>query len=139
MTVLPRTDEAGESPELPELVDPTADPVPKATVAKPKPLPEPRDLKLSVAGRSLVSEPIILDHFRATIPFTWTDVKKLAGETSFDVKIATSADLAPSSSSQSKRSPSKFSTRTTSASRKSASSGRANSPNPRTRTPQKAK
>ncbi|YCM44448.1 hypothetical protein V2O64_00250 [Verrucomicrobiaceae bacterium 227] len=95
MTVLPRTDEAGESPELPELVDPTADPALKATVAKPKPLPEPRDLKLSVAGRSLVSEPIILDHFRATIPFTWTDVKKLAGETSFDVKIATSADLAP--------------------------------------------
>ncbi|MEJ6641896.1 MAG: hypothetical protein QNL33_01435 [Akkermansiaceae bacterium] len=95
MTAQARDDEADEVAALPELIDPTAKVTPEAPVEAPAPLPEPRDLKLAASGNTLTSEPITLDRFLANIPFTWTDVKNLDGEASFDVKITTSSDLAP--------------------------------------------
>ena len=95
MTAKPREDETEGLSNLLDLVDPTTDVIPATPEDQPAPLPEPRDLKLAVAGNTLTSEPVALDRFRATIPFTWTDVKNLDGDTSFDVKITTSSDLAP--------------------------------------------
>jgi len=95
MTVQPHDDEPEAVADLPELVDPTAEATTEAPIEKRAPLPEPRDLKLSVSGNTLTSEAIVLDRFGATIPFTWTDIKNLDGEAPFDVKITTNSDLAP--------------------------------------------
>ncbi|MGC6464303.1 MAG: hypothetical protein ACON5N_01850 [Akkermansiaceae bacterium] len=99
MTSLPREEEEQLLPEddSPELIDPDT-PIEEGdtlTTEAPAPLPEPRDLKMSVAGNTLTTEPITLDRFRAEIPFTWKDVKNLDGDTSFDLKIATTSDMAP--------------------------------------------
>ena len=60
-------------------------------------LPEPRDLKLSMDGATVSSEPIDLGRFHASVPFTWTDVKGLDGAGSFKVEIKTSEDQVPTS------------------------------------------
>ena len=60
-------------------------------------LPEPRDLKLSMDGATVSSEPIDLGRFHASVPFTWTDVKGLDGAGSFKVEIKTSEDQIPTS------------------------------------------
>ena len=60
-------------------------------------LPEPRDLKLSVDGATVSSEPIDLGRFHASVPFTWTDVKGLDGAGAFKVEIKTSEDQIPTS------------------------------------------
>ncbi len=60
-------------------------------------MPEPRDLKLSMDGATVSSEPIDLGRFHASVPFTWTDVKGLDGAGSFKVEIKTSEDQVPTS------------------------------------------
>lgn len=60
-------------------------------------LPEPRDLKLSMDGATVSTEPIDLGRFHASVPFTWTDVKGLDGAGSFKVEIKTSEDQTPTS------------------------------------------
>ena len=60
-------------------------------------LPEPRDLKLSMDGATVSTEPIDLGRFHASVPFTWTDVKGLDGAGSFKVEIKTSEDQIPTS------------------------------------------
>ena len=95
MTALPREDDLTSNASLPALIDPTIEPAPEGTDNGPKPLPEPRDLKVTVSGNTLTSEPVELGHFRATIPFVWSDVNDLDGDASFDVKISTNSDLAP--------------------------------------------
>lgn len=94
LTALPAAAEEELIAPASVLVDPASSEVPEA-VEPPAPLPEPRDLKIQIAGNSLLTEPILLDRFRASIPFTWTDVKKLDGDAPFEVKIATTTDLAP--------------------------------------------
>ncbi len=60
-------------------------------------LPEPRDLKLSMDGATVSSEPIDLGRFHASVPFTWTDIKGLDGAGAFKVEIKTSEDQIPTS------------------------------------------
>ena len=60
-------------------------------------LPERHDLKLSMDGATVSTEPIDLGRFHASVPFTWTDVKGLDGAGSFKVEIKTSEDQTPTS------------------------------------------
>ena len=60
-------------------------------------MPEPRDLKLTMDGATISSEPIDLGRFHASVPFTWTDVKGLDGAGSFKVEIKTAEDQVPTS------------------------------------------
>ena len=60
-------------------------------------LPERHDLKLSMDGATVSTEPIDLGRFHASVPFTWTDVKGLNGAGSFKVEIKTSEDQTPTS------------------------------------------
>lgn len=95
MTSLPREDESEELADTtPDIIDPAdlTETIPKVEEVE---LPKPRDLELAISGTSLTSEPIKLAPFQAKIPFTWRDVKNLDGDTSFDLKITTSSDLAP--------------------------------------------
>jgi hypothetical protein len=69
----------------------------KAAIESVVKLPEPRDLKLSMDGATVSTEPIDLGRFHASVPFTWTDVKGLDGAGSFKVEIKTSEDQTPTS------------------------------------------
>ena len=69
----------------------------KAVIESVVKLPEPRDLKLSMDGATVSTEPIDLGRFHASVPFTWTDVKGLDGAGSFKVEIKTSEDQIPTS------------------------------------------
>lgn len=69
----------------------------KAAIESVVKLPEPRDLKLSMDGATVSTEPINLGRFHASVPFTWTDVKGLDGAGSFKVEIKTSEDQIPTS------------------------------------------
>ena len=69
----------------------------KAAIESVVKLPEPRDLKLSMDGATVSTEPIDLGRFHASVPFTWTDVKGLDGAGSFKVEIKTSEDQIPTS------------------------------------------
>ena len=69
----------------------------KAAVENLVKLPEPRDLQVSMDGATVSSEPIDLGRFRASVPFTWTDIKGLDGAGSFRVEIKTSEDQVPTS------------------------------------------
>lgn len=69
----------------------------KAEVENLVEMPEPRDLKLSMDGAIVYSEPIDLGRFHASVPFTWTDVKGLDGAGSFKLEIKTSEDQVPTS------------------------------------------
>ena len=69
----------------------------KAAIESVVKLPEPRDLKLSMDGATVFTEPIDLGRFHASVPFTWTDVKGLDGAGSFKVEIKTSEDQIPTS------------------------------------------
>jgi len=69
----------------------------KAVIESVVKLPEPRDLKLSMDGATVFTEPIDLGRFHASVPFTWTDVKGLDGAGSFKVEIKTSEDQIPTS------------------------------------------
>jgi hypothetical protein len=69
----------------------------KAAIESVVKLPEPRDLKLSMDGATVSTEPIDLGRFHASVPFTWTDVKGLNGAGSFKVEIKTSEDQTPTS------------------------------------------
>ena len=60
-------------------------------------MPEPRNLRLSMNGTTVSSEPISLGRFHASVPFTWTDVKGLDGAGSFKIEIKTSEDQVPTS------------------------------------------
>ena len=69
----------------------------KAVIESVVKLPEPRDLKLSMDGATVSSEPIDLGRFHASVPFTWTDIKGLDGAGAFKVEIKTSEDQIPTS------------------------------------------
>lgn len=69
----------------------------KAAIESVVKLPEPRDLKLSMDGATVSTEPIDLGRFHASVPFSWTDVKGLDGAGSFKVEIKTSEDQTPTS------------------------------------------
>ncbi len=69
----------------------------KAAIESVVKLPEQRDLKLSMDGATVSTEPIDLGRFHASVPFTWTDVKGLDGAGSFKVEIKTSEDQIPTS------------------------------------------
>ena len=69
----------------------------EAQAAKLAEMPEPRDLKVSIDGATISSEPIDLGRFHAQVPFTWTDVKGLDGAGSFKVEIKTNEDSTPTS------------------------------------------
>ena len=69
----------------------------KAAIESVVKLPERHDLKLSMDGATVSTEPIDLGRFHASVPFTWTDVKGLNGAGSFKVEIKTSEDQTPTS------------------------------------------
>jgi len=58
-------------------------------------LPDPRNLKLSIDGKTISSEPIELGDFQAKIPFTWTDTMGLEGSDSFNINIESFKDMEP--------------------------------------------